>query len=301
MKSKILKTLGILSVVTVGILWSAPAFAVSLRITRPVSLNVGDVVLVPISVNTEGKTINTLDGAIMISGFGAVDVRNISLGGSKVPLWVRTPSLSQVGDSVSFVAAFPGGITGDSVELFTLALHAGKQATVELTPKNLKGYLNDGLGTEVPSTGFIPRIVVGPASASPVDELKKSVSSDNIPPLAFPVEVFQTKELYGGRKYLSYKSIDEQTGIDRYEVSEGDGPWIRTGGEYVLSKQSGYEKVRIRAIDRAGNVRVVEFAVGSTVRWWAIIIGSVAGYLVLKLAIAVVMILRKKYAFHKKK
>ena len=300
MKSKILKTAAAFSVAAAGILWSAPAFAVSVKIARPVSLNVGDTVLVPVSVDTEGKTVNAIDGSVAISGFGAVDVRDISLAGSRVPMWVRTPSLSPAGDSVSFVAAFPGGISGDSVQMFTLALHAGKQSTVELVPKDLKGYLNDGLGTEVPSTGPSPRITVGPASASPVDELRKSVSSDNIPPLAFPVEVLQTRELYGGRKYLSYRTADEQTGIDRYEVSEGDGPWIRTGGEYVLSKQSGYQKVKIRAVDRAGNVRVVEFSVGSRIRWWAVVAGSAVGYLVLRLAIAAVIALRKKYAFHKK-
>lgn len=277
------------------------AHAMSLSLSTAVRMNVGDTVIVPVVLNTENTSINTIEGTIQFSDLGTVDVRDISTGGSQVPLWVRSPSLSESGNAISFVAAFPGGITRQSVPFFTIAFHARKPGQLTLSSKELVGYLNDGLGTSVVGTTHFPQITIGAAAGSPIDELQKTIASDNIPPLVFPVELHQTKELYDGKKFLVFHTTDEQSGIDFYEVSEDGGPWIRTGTEYVLMNQDHAVKVTIRAIDRAGNIRVTETRTGS--RWGyrlvgIAILGLILGVLIFFRKKIKKWVMRKKYEIH---
>ena len=59
--------------------------------------------------------------------------------------------------------------------------------------------------------------------------------------------------------FLVFSGIDKQTGIDYYEVKEGQGNWKRAEFPYVLEDQTLQGIIEVRAVDKAGNERIAEY------------------------------------------
>lgn len=105
---------------------------------------------------------------------------------------------------------------------------------------------------------------------------------DATPPAAFQVLVGQGTEAFAGQRFVSFAATDAASGIDHYEVAEGakeDGDWQVTVSPYVLKEQVGRAKLWVRAYDRAGNLREVEYVVprahSPLPRWLAALVGLV--------------------------
>lgn len=51
-------------------------------------------------------------------------------------------------------------------------------------------------------------------------------------------------------------SNDKQTGIDYYEVKEGEGNWVKTESPYLLKDQARQSVIQVKAVDKASNERI---------------------------------------------
>jgi len=112
--------------------------------------------------------------------------------------------------------------------------------------------LNDGKGTpavlSVVNTPFVPLVA---ATSSP--------SLDTSPPDPFLPQIGRDPSIFNGDYFVAFAATDPQSGIDHYEILEGsDTVWHTATSPYRLTDQTLSSNIYIRAVDGAGNFRVVE-------------------------------------------
>lgn len=143
--------------------------------------------------------------------------------------------------------------------------------------------LNDGLGTEdileKKNTNF--KILKGTIVSD--NNWKDLIADDVIQPEPFVVELHQRSDIFNGLYYIIFSTVDKQSGVDHYEVLEikpneviGIEPsrslmdrlfgkkknapnWKVAEMPYLLEDQSLESIIKVRALDKAGNSRQVEF------------------------------------------
>lgn len=150
-------------------------------------------------------------------------------------------------------------------------------------------FLNDGLGTEAKLTlkGAEFEIVEGVSSLA--DDWEKEVLEDKIPPEPFEILVSKDPKIFEGKYFIIFQTVDKQTGLDYYEVKEGKKEWQLAQSPYLLENQELSYIIKVRAVDKAGNERTVEYApsyrpLTKSPLFWAMIVlagfGLGIGYLV---------------------
>lgn len=142
--------------------------------------------------------------------------------------------------------------------------------------------LNDGKGTEDILATREAKIKISDKAVTELD-WDKLIKRDRIPPEPFIIELLKSQGVYDGKYYIVYTTVDKQTGIDRYEVLEirptealGVKPesawwkrilkperlapdWTVSDMPYVLNDQTLNSIIKVKAIDKAGNERLVEY------------------------------------------
>lgn len=97
---------------------------------------------------------------------------------------------------------------------------------------------------------------------------------DTTTPATLQTEIGSDPSLFEGRYFASFSATDQLSGIDRYDVWETGLDWT-TGVKppYELRHQDPSQPIRVRAIDKAGNMKeeVVAYPARSakTFRLWA--------------------------------
>lgn len=235
------------------------------------SVSAMDTAIVNVFINTEGQNINSVDGSISLSDEhgGNFEVRDISLVDSVFTMWPRKPSL-EAGQKIYFVGGVPGGVKGDKLLLFRIIVKINASGNFSVSPNKLVAYLNDGSGTGVNISGSNSLIVVGKAKSEPQDKWKEIVSNDNVAPEPFTINVVQDKNLFDGRKFLSFETFDSGSGVSYYEVQEGKNPPVKTGNTYMLIDQAGKVDIVVTAYDKAGNFQIATLKVNKGINWLAI-------------------------------
>lgn len=252
------------------------------------TLFVGDTAIVSVKINSEGATINTVEGNISIqSPTINVEVDEFSLANSAFGLWPRTPSLSTDAKTISFVGGVPGGFSIEGATIFKIIFEAKKEGSVIITPQDFTVYSNDGKGTKLPvkyanlSIQVVPKTVGAAAN----NEWQNAILADKTPPEDFIIVLGQDKSIYDGKKFAFFSALDNQTGIDYYEVSENGKPAVRSGSAYVLTDQTGDVKLNVTAHDKAGNKKVAIYPSEQAEKGisWAFIILVVLVVIVLRI------------------
>ena len=90
--------------------------------------------------------------------------------------------------------------------------------------------------------------------------LEKKLTEDKIPPEPFGILVLKDPQVFEGKYFITFNTQDKQTGIDHYEVKEGNKDWKIAESPYLLEDQKLQSIIKVKAIDKAGNERVVEFS-----------------------------------------
>lgn len=214
------------------------------------SISVGSTFEVGVYLDSQMQSIAAVESSIVIpDGLRVVDVRD---GNSVVNLWLSRPATdAQV---IPFSGVIPGGFVGERGELFTLVVTAGGLGEMRIESSEDKVLLNDGLGTKaVTSPGPIGFAVVEAGDVSNVEALTDSVAPELFTPVLYKQDVT-------GDWYLAFAAQDKLSGIDHYEVREGWSHWVVAASPYQLQHQKLTGKVLVRAVDEAGNSRVVEVA-----------------------------------------
>lgn len=223
---------------------------------------VGDTVLVSVRVDTGGKDINTVEGTVRLDYQGNdIAITNINTAGSLFSLWPNKPLPSDDNTSVSFVGGSPGGLLADDAVLFNLALRLYAPGPLTLSPHAMGVYLHDGKGTKDKVSAQDFTITVAPETDGvPVtDDLGTLLTQDKTPPAAFEPMMGRDPALFENRYFLSFFTTDAESGITHYEVQEGDGLFVQAESPYALQDQTLRGPIRVKAVDRAGNEKVVEF------------------------------------------
>jgi len=219
---------------------------------------VGDTVLFHVRVDSENKNINAVEGSVIIDHPAeSLSLININTSGSKFSLWPLRPLPSEINTSVSFAGGSPGGLNSSDAIIFNIVLKLQKEGSLTLIPSNLSVYLHDGKGTndEVHVKDLTIKVLPKKPDSSSVNDMSGIVSNDTTPPEPFEILLGQDKSVFEGKKFLSFYAIDNGSGIDYYEVQEGNLLPVRSNGIYVLKNQKNNDQVIVTAFDAAHNSR----------------------------------------------
>lgn len=222
---------------------------------------VGDSFLVQIRLQTDGTPVNAVSGTVLVPDF--VEVTDVRSGGSIVSLWTERPTYDPAKGELSFAGGIPGGFTGITAPLFTLALKAVVPGKGTVAFKDTVVLKNDGTGSPYTSGGDIVAPVAVIAATNEHTDAPLFSKDNTLPEPFLPVVWFDT-ETNGGAYVVSFNASDADSGIDHYEVKEtprfipfGTTEWIRAENLYTLKNQMWITDVSVRAIDRSGNIREI--------------------------------------------
>lgn len=234
------------------------------------SYGVGDTFVADVRVDNEDECVNAASVEIIYPtrSLRAVD---FSRGDSIFTLWTEDPTIDTEAGRVTFSGGVPGGycgrIQGDPALsnivgkiVFTVIDATAKKADI-IAMDTTRVYLHDGLGTEASLRLQSATIGLLDDPTLSGNEWLSEVKDDRTPPDAFTIDVESTRGVFGGRYYAVFSTVDKQSGLSHYEVFER-GAWVQTRSPHRLYDQS-LSNIQIRAIDKAGNVRMGEYVPGS--------------------------------------
>jgi len=217
--------------------------------------------LVEIRLDTQGEYINTVEANLIFSS-DILEVRDLSQGNSVLTLWVKEPSVTE--DSpllglISFIGGVPGGYQGKDGLLLKIVFQAKEvsgglsSAKVEFLD-SCRVLLNDGLGTRAKLTtkGTVFTILPEKLEISK-NEWQEEISKDKSSPQPFKIEISRDLSIFDGKYFIIFSTTDKETGIDHYEVKEGEKDWEKANSPHVLENQKLTADVWVKAIDKAGN------------------------------------------------
>jgi len=239
---------------------------------------------IKIRLDTEKECLNVINVGIHFPN-DILRVEDINLGDSIINLWVKRPKTEEITEfnqkgEIWFSGGIPGGycgvIAGDpgqsnvlaEIRFFLPSFLVGEINQEELEIKFLENsevYLNDGLGTKA-NISFKPaKIKISKTKPVTENEWKKIIGGDKNPPEIFEIEMRQDPNIFEGKYYLVFQTTDKETGVDHYEIAEippgKDLPnWKKGESPYLLEDQKLESRILVKAIDKAGNSRVVELA-----------------------------------------
>lgn len=219
---------------------------------------VGDTVLFNVRVDSEKKSINALEGSVMLEYLpNMVSLIGINTSGSPFSLWPSRPLPSENNTSISFAGGSPGGLTSQDAVVFNIAVKLQKEGRLLLAPSAIGVYLNDGKGTkdQVRVKSLVIDILPPKSNSQPTDDWSSLTSNDTTPPEPFEIYAGQEGSVFDGRKFLSFSTTDGQSGVAYYEVLEGNLPPVRANDTYILQEQNKSVKVTVTAYDSSGNAR----------------------------------------------
>jgi len=225
------------------------------------TVSVGDIFIVSAKIDTNKTNINSVEGDIVLeSNNNTVVVNDFSLAKSIFSLWPRTPSLSEDGNTISFVGGVPGGFDLDKAILFNIVLQADREGSLKISPRDIAVFANDGSGTRVPVTIGSLDIKISPKNegVASSNEWTSLVTSDKTNPEDFDIVIGKDNSLFDGKRFAFFTAVDNQSGISYYEVSENGSTAVRSGSMYVLQNQDDKvsPKLTVTAYDKAGNKTV---------------------------------------------
>ncbi len=82
---------------------------------------------------------------------------------------------------------------------------------------------------------------------------------DNTLPQEFNLEIGQEPAIFEGKYFLSFSTTDKTSGIDYYEIKEGNKDFKKITSPYLLEDQDLKTKIVVKAVDQAGNERIAEY------------------------------------------
>ncbi len=231
----------------------------------------GDTFIVDLRIDTEKECINTVEANLKFPQ-EILQVIDFSRGQSIIPLWIKSPEINQDSGFISFSGGIPGGycgiIPGDPGETNILgqiifkvqeSLRETKTAEIKFLD-NSQVLLNDGFGTPAKLTTKGANFNILSGKTSPTrNEWEDKLVQDTILPNPFEIELHKNKAIFEGKYFIIFSTTDKQTGIDYYEVKEGEKNWKKATSPYLLEDQKLKSIIEVKAVDKAGNERISEY------------------------------------------
>ena len=238
------------------LLFQVDVTAVDLRLVSNTSdHNVGDEVELSMFVDTEQATINAIEGEIVLPvQYIALD--SIRDNASIISLWMVKPTIVDA-NRIKFSGIVAGGFSGTEGNILTLRIRALEVGEADFDMSNIKILLNDGQGSRADVSIKASKVLIMPQTQT--DQTRKLIEpQDDEPPESFKPLVLQNEGVYDGLNVLVFNTQDKLSGIDRYEIQEGDQEFEVVESPYLIKNQTLDKDIKVKAIDKAGNERTEE-------------------------------------------
>lgn len=215
--------------------------------------SVGDEFLVDTYINTEGESINAVEGTVVFPST-LMALKEIRTGNSIVTFWVDAPTMNG-GNTIHFSGITPGGYSSPKGVVLSFVFQAKAIGKGYVEVSDIQVVKNDGVGTLAKIT-MKPYdfSILSATGSSPM--LEQSVIDHDLPE-PFTAIILKSPEVYSGNAFLVFATEDKGSGLDRYEVKEGFwASYKQAASPYLLEDQKLDKKIYIKAIDKNGNVRI---------------------------------------------
>jgi hypothetical protein len=261
------------------------AFALEVQIDPTERVYVpGDQFLVPIRLDTKGECVNAVSVEVLYDTdlLTAVDV---STGRSILTLWTQSPVISQESGTIQFAGGIPGGycgrLQGDPGLTNILAeivfsaqdLSGTTTAQAQVALGQVVIYAHDGRGTILPVTSRSATLELSTETEIPAtNEWIERVREDVTAPQLFEIILHSSPAVDRGRYFITFSTTDKESGVSHYEVLETDprkwgfltfiareANWTPATSPYILRDQSLRSTIQVKAVDKAGNERIVTY------------------------------------------
>ncbi len=260
--------------------------------------SLGDSFTVSLFLDINDVCVNTVEAQILFPP-NILRIESFISGDSLINIWVDEPSQEDIFDAndtgeLYIAGGIPGGYCGkipgdpgDSNLVGRILFRIPGFYVGDTIPENLEikigeasVYVNDGLGTKDKLRKDDLSIVLKKTPGTEIGEYDSFIKGDTIKPEPFVVTINQSPDIFQGQYFAIFSTLDKQSGIDRYEVLEAkslsaettlteklieffikpkEAEWKSAESPYLLSDQSLRSIIKVRAIDRAGNERLVEY------------------------------------------
>lgn len=215
----------------------------------------GSTLHVPLFLETD-KAVNAVEGNLVLKG---ATLAKVEEAGSALVFWIKKPTLELKENAVYFSGVTPGGIPVGRHLLFKVTVKADTEGKITFLGSALQALLNDGAGTAetLSVKGNSLTVERGEVLVTPLEK------KDTTPPESFSITESRSDDLADGKWFISFATVDKETGILGYKVKESIFPpyvWFLFSKEgemrdvespYILQSNKTY--VLVRAVDLSGN------------------------------------------------
>ena len=214
---------------------------------------VGDEFAVVLTVRGNGESLDTARAYLTFPS-ELMSVERVTQGGS-FPR-VSPESSYDNGAGTLSQGGFVVGSTVDGTGTFATVVFVAKKegtGTIELLGSSRLISNGEERGSGI---GSSVTVAIGAATGAPAVVVGAESSADTTPPNPIQPETPRERYLEGDDALLSFATTDDQSGIDHYELSIGNGPYFVATSPYVVSGlKAGDLFIQTKAVDRAGNER----------------------------------------------
>lgn len=220
-----------------------------------------DTIIFDVYLNSQDE-INSIEGNITVEG--DYTIKTISTAGSIFDMWPNKPSFED--GVISFVGGSASSVFGNRLKLFSIIAQVHSKDGIMFSSDQVNVFLGDGIGTNIVVDSFEKEIVLPDSDGNILDKFNELVLSDQEAPIGFEISIGRDSDTFDGKYFASFNTTDKDSGIERYEIIEGDTKTpVVTGTTYVLQDQSLKGNLIVKAIDKAGNVQVSEIKIKDVV------------------------------------
>ncbi len=236
--------------------------------------------VIEVMFDTEGESLNVVDGVLQISGDGVNNISSIVIetGDSGLSLWPVLPKYSTKDHTIRFTGGTPGIIPSDSL-LFRLRVFTREAVPVTVSWLSGAAYRSDGKGG---LSGVFARSLTVQLARSEPNQINPS-SPDSVPPEFQGVELTQDQDTFEGKYFLSFQADDDISGISKYEVIENKKVTEVYNGIYVLENQDRSHEILIIAYDHAGNQTSIKIPAKQgwyvSITVWVVLMSSLLSFI----------------------
>lgn len=247
-------------IIAMGMMIAFPASA-ALLFSEPRQIEVApsQIFEVGLYLDTEQDNINAIEGTLLFPT-DLLELKEIRDGNSIINFWVERPLVGQA--STTFSGIIPGGYRFPKGLVLSFVFQAKGNGAGTIRIEKARTLRNDGQGTETPLTLAISSFAISENPQFPLPVVTPIV--DKEAPEQFLPVISRDSSVFNNKWFLSFATQDKGSGIDHYEVQEsyawGWGSWETASSPYVLIGQNPSFSINVKAVDKAGNMRIIAVA-----------------------------------------
>ena len=262
----------------------------------------GELLKVNVYVLSGEDRINAVEGKVVFQK-ELLEVSKISYGNSILSFWPQIP-VDQGEGVIAFSGVTPGGYaSAERGLLFSVIFKTLQEGSAMLELKNGLVLRDDGAGspTNLKVSNSVINITknVTKQDTNMTAVLNKELDArnDHELPESFTPLVGSNPNIFDGKYFLVFSTVDKQSGLDHYEVQESarktgdDTKWIRADSPYLLTDQTLRSFIIVKALDKAGNYRIENLDLGNTQKFYQ----SVTFWVIIILILFMLFYFRRRY------